>query len=162
MIRISLNLTGDRVNFVVTQTSSDPPSPPSRRFYEWWPVPKWRVFFLTLVTNLHSFEREILREGGHWSQFAFFRQWEWVRTTELSSKRGSKSLRLRWNENRKRENREKKSRELAKRKESWKKWDSWKRKEFIISTNFCNAAWDAAWQVFRLLKGKHSWGSRDR
>ena len=139
-----------------------PPSPPSRRFYEWWPVPKWRVFFLTLVTNLHSFEREILREGGHWSQFAFFRQWEWVRTTELSSKRGSKSLRLRWNENRKRENREKKSRELAKRKESWKKWDSWKRKEFIISTNFCNAAWDAAWQVFRLLKGKHSWRSRDR
>ena len=64
MIRISLNLTGDRVNFVVTQTSSDPPPLPGD-FMNDDQSPSDGVFFLTLVTNLHSFEREILREGGH-------------------------------------------------------------------------------------------------
>ena len=66
MIRISLNLTGDRVNFVVTQTSSDPPPPPlPDDFMNDDQSLSDGFFFLTLVTNLHSFEREILREGGH-------------------------------------------------------------------------------------------------
>ena len=64
MIRISLNLTGDRVNFVETQTSSDPPPPLPGDFMN-NDQSLSNGFFLTLVTNLHSFEREILREGGH-------------------------------------------------------------------------------------------------
>ena len=64
MIRISLNLTGDRVNFVETQTSSDPPPPLPGDFMN-NDQSLINGFFLTLVTNLHSFEREILREGGH-------------------------------------------------------------------------------------------------
>ena len=54
MIRISLKLTGDRVNFVVTQTSSGPPPLPGDFMNDDQSLSDGFFFFLTLVTNLRA------------------------------------------------------------------------------------------------------------